>query len=782
MQSQLTLIAQNILGIFVFGLLLLLIYVNGSWLLRFFRIEPHSKAEEIGFAFVLGLLLAQFITLFIGLAGLLYSVLFQALFLILLIIQRSSMVRAIKPLPGYLLQSGAKAWKQLGHGRNLFHIVLYFVLIRFAVIYFFGALSPEVESDAMTYHLGALRLYVDQNRIFPLDNLYFSNFPFGMEMLFLLGWMIQDVFVGKLFHFAIPVLSILAITAFCKRYIDSKVGLLAAVIFYTCPAVGLSSKSAYVDGALGYATFLSVYALLNFAFTNRIGWVYISAVCTGLAMTIKYTGLNSMVLGFLILGLITVFGSREKLSSRILKNAKSCVVIAFIAIAIYSPWAVKNYFYIDNPVFPFFSTLFPNAYMSDYFERTIIDTTSRMGRETFDRPLQFLFNVTHGREFGDWSIGPFFFWLMPFVFFVWWKNRAIKYVFIAALTGCIIWYIQSPQSRLLLPYCAFFSILVSYVVIQSEGKRFLEGSMKIVVVILLAQIWMPTWDWYPQAIFGNVSREAFLADHFPGYGYMNKHLPAGAQVLALSNPNQFLTTHKIWEQDTSLGGRQLAEDLYNAGSHESKMGQMEMTILEDVRAKYIKFTKNLSDEDWWWLNEICVECRNEQGRITKAQPFSFETDLRKERASRAIDSILITTWDSAEVEKPGMSSKLRLREPCFIHKITYYSKQWESPEYLDIGLSNDGIHWQTVEHSSFRKVFSVTPEMVRSGMASLKREGIEYLYWEARSEQGFYLLMTELERNEKLYGLKLLYKKDVIRLYEFESLPLQRKVCEVNFE
>src|SRR5207302_7535668 len=74
------------------------------------------------------------------------------------------------------------------------------ILTVYGVLYLIHALAPEIQPDAITYHLGLVAEYGRLGR-FPDRVGFFEMLPQGTEMLFLFAFVIGKHSAAKLVHF-----------------------------------------------------------------------------------------------------------------------------------------------------------------------------------------------------------------------------------------------------------------------------------------------------------------------------------------------------------------------------------------------------------------------------------------------------------------------------------------------------------------------------------------------------------------------------------------------------
>ena len=75
----------------------------------------------------------------------------------------------------------------------------------------------------------------------------------ALNMLFLIGLIIKNGILAKLFAYSFGIILALSLYAFCRRFLTKTAGLFAAMILYTLPIVVEYTVQAYVD--IGTALF-----------------------------------------------------------------------------------------------------------------------------------------------------------------------------------------------------------------------------------------------------------------------------------------------------------------------------------------------------------------------------------------------------------------------------------------------------------------------------------------------------------------------------------------------
>src|SRR5262249_545160 len=147
-----------------------------------------------------------------------------------------------------------------------------------------------------------------------------------------------------LFQFLALVLLMIAIVAFGQRYFSARAGWWSAAILLSNPLVLWAGSVSYVEIALMLFVTMTLYAFWNWWQSKAQHWLVLAGVFCGLAIGTKYN-----VLLFLITFQLAAsfFGSKRR-------RYLGPMAFGLVALATASPWFVRNFYYMHNPVFPYF--------------------------------------------------------------------------------------------------------------------------------------------------------------------------------------------------------------------------------------------------------------------------------------------------------------------------------------------------------------------------------------------------------------------------------------------
>lgn len=341
----------------------------GAAALRRLGAGTGGLAEEVSFAAPLGMGLLAYLVLAVGLLGGVEVWVGVALICLLGLLGWRHLLRLAREIAGAL--RGPKRWRWAALPLLLFFLAAAgFTLI--------GALAPatELDYDSLVYHLAIPKAYVRDGRIHPLPWLSHSNFPFTMEMLYLLGLLLRDQSLAKLFHLACGWLTVCAIFAFGRRWWGARAGALGAAIFAAIPLVAWEMMSAYNELAFALYAFLAIFALSRWWEARQAegsGWLWVAGLMCGLALGTKM--LAGAVLIFGLLGLLWALFRKEPQVT-----IGRGIAFAAIALVVASPWYVKSYLWTGNPVYPFCYGLFGGRYWTAERAREYAAAQKEFGR------------------------------------------------------------------------------------------------------------------------------------------------------------------------------------------------------------------------------------------------------------------------------------------------------------------------------------------------------------------------------------------------------------------
>jgi 4-amino-4-deoxy-L-arabinose transferase-like glycosyltransferase len=312
----------------------------GHGLCERFRLKFSNSFEEIGVSLFVGTGVVGLAVLFFGLLGWLRPVPIASLIAICIVSSRRSWAR--------LYQLTTDGLQSLTLTRENLPAITYLCLIVFLIV---RAAAPPTAADELIYHLPVPKAFVEQGRIYPVFDNSFGNLPFLIHMIYVLCLLAGSDIAARLFSLFLAVGTSLAIYGFCNRYLTRLIAALAMFAFFGAGMVTEVATTSRIDVSLAGMLFLCTYSMVNHLDTKQHGWLWVSALLAGFSLGIKQTA-------FIWLAFIGVMYLVERLvvnRNPAMAVVRSGIAYALLAVAIASPWYIKNYLWFHNPNYPLFT-------------------------------------------------------------------------------------------------------------------------------------------------------------------------------------------------------------------------------------------------------------------------------------------------------------------------------------------------------------------------------------------------------------------------------------------
>ena len=404
---------------------------------------------------------------------------------------------------------------------------------------------PPTARDALIHHLAVPKLWLQAGRIIEIPWADFSYYPMNVELLYLIPLALGADWAAHLIHLGFGLLTAGLIFLFVRERQGTVWGLAGALLFFSTPAVLRLSVAAYVDLGLAFFMTLAVFALVYWAETGRSAWFVLSGVALGLALGTKYNGLIGAP--FLALGVV---GIRARHGS-LIRAVAWAAAYGVLALIVFAPWAVKNYLWTGNPIYPLFNGLFglPGAFPEGQ-SLSLFTIRAELYGETFWQILTvpvraFFQGRDYSPRFFDGVLNPLLI-LLPLPALL--KPRRPEtgpLAFLAAAWILAVFFQASFIARyiaLSLPLLAVLGASGLARIAGGEGSG--AGRKTVAALILAAGLGLNAWwavgfwqDMDPGPyLTGKESRSQYLArrlDFYPALQFINKSTPPDARVLFL---------------------------------------------------------------------------------------------------------------------------------------------------------------------------------------------------------------------------------------------------------
>jgi 4-amino-4-deoxy-L-arabinose transferase-like glycosyltransferase len=528
-----TILSKTIIDLLIFIWILVLGTVISKKFVNFsFKDLPISWLENVILSVAVGFGIFSFLILSLSLLGFLYKelvlfilILFSIIFHKDIILFLKEALVEIKNLP--LLFRNAS-------NTGFIFALISIILISF-LINFIGTIAPEIQYDALSYHLILPRIYIENHRIVEVPYIHQAYFA-STGMLYVLGLILSGQITAKLFSLCFGILITVAIASFGKRFFSLEVGIIAAVLFYVSPLVAWLSTTTYIDLAVVFFSFTALYALTLWWKTNRKGLLLLCGLISGLALSVK---LNSALL-LTPMGLSVIAINCHLSGKNVFKNLSNLAIFGLSILIVAAPWYLIIYFQKGDSVFSLYNAIFKSIFSQGDPGTNFKDFGIGYGLKNF---FWLPWNLTYRSSaymegVPDGFIGLTLLIMLPFIFFTSLKSSGIVTVLVLICLGFIgIWFRIGQYLRYMLPILPLLSILAAYSLSYFFNKnhhRFIKHIYSIVLMsclictisISLISFWnIPERIPYKVAL-GIESQENYLSRVIRNYraaSYLNKN-------------------------------------------------------------------------------------------------------------------------------------------------------------------------------------------------------------------------------------------------------------------
>lgn len=508
---------------------------------------------------------------------------------------------------------------------------------------------PPFEWDEIAYHMALAKIYVRAGGIIPVPFIVHSNWPMNTEMLFSLSLLLGSDLVGHLVTWWMSLWTAAGLYLIGRRFLDRRIGLLAAVLYLTVPLVKRLSGTGLIDVSLPFYGTAAFLAYAHYRQKHSLAWIGLAGLFSGLAAGSKLMGGAYP----LFLGLLIVLDARipPRLDWRPLLTRLA--VFWGLGFLMVGPWYGRSYAFTGNPLWPFLYQVFGGKYWDalghEYHMASLLEVW------TVDLPLSlkgllqsFYYLFFEPARLGGYEGGLGQVVLGLAGLSVLWVvahrriPRLIYLLFLFSGLYYIVWFaVVSPQVRFLfviLPPLALMAAFTFYFIWDRLPHETLRWILVVALVVPIA-LKHPAIDRAERDLFfarwpyatGQLSQEDFLDAHIkamPAFRYINAELPPESVVLLLPYESRgyYLDRPYVWGHPISqriIPFEQyddpllLAQDLRNMGiTHILENPEWLFTELchwEHDRALMLALESQCGEIEATWNDIVLyrlVRCRN----------------------------------------------------------------------------------------------------------------------------------------------------------------------------
>jgi 4-amino-4-deoxy-L-arabinose transferase-like glycosyltransferase len=507
---------------------------------------------------------------------------------------------------------------------------------------------PPVDRDALTHHLAVPKIYLKHGGIVEIPWVPFSYFPMNLDLIYLIPLYFGNDIIPKYIHFAFALLTGCLIFGYLKQRTGKDLyGLLGALLFLSLPVVVKLSITVYVDlGLIFFSTASLLYILKWAANGYSARHLILSGVFCGLALGTKYNGLVTFFLLACLVPILYVRGEggalppgkrpgrlpngpRHHGGRAALKAVAAGVVFSVVALAVFSPWMIRNFIWTRNPVYPLYSSVFTpiekkfeiggaeaaddsaDTGMNHFVARKLVFNESLI--ETLSIPIRIFFQgEDNNPKFFDGRLNPYLL-LFPLLGLIGFRrlprklqNESMAWAGFAVLYLLFAFFQTDMRIRYVAPIIPPLVILAAIgisdlsIYIKGHSSAVLSKCGMGVLVLGVALFLVPNLHYAMEQfriveplryLSGDISRDDYIQKFRPEHAamrYINHHLPPDARVLGvfLGNRRYYCDRDLIFD-GTLEAGIQSAASAEALGRMIRGKGFTHLVIRYDLFDKFI---------------------------------------------------------------------------------------------------------------------------------------------------------------------------------------------------
>lgn len=209
------------------------------------------------------------------------------------------------------------------------------------------ALAPANRYDELTYHLAAPMLYLQKSGIVRYPEGGTTYWIHYAEMLYTLALQTAGQPLPRMLDLMMGGLSAVGVFLLGKRLVNTRTGIIAALLFCAVPVVNYEAATAYIDlFVTAYTTAVGL-ALLAWWQDRNPRWLLVAGVLAGLSVGIKLSA-GLVIAGLAVLLLVAMVAGR-----RLLRTIPWIVAMTGLVLVLALPWLVRDFLWTGDPFFPY---------------------------------------------------------------------------------------------------------------------------------------------------------------------------------------------------------------------------------------------------------------------------------------------------------------------------------------------------------------------------------------------------------------------------------------------
>jgi hypothetical protein len=628
------------------------------------------------------------------------------------------------------------------------HRILVFFFVLYFVLYFFSAMAPEWSPDGVTYHLGFVARYAREHGFHRITWNMYASLSEGMEMLFLFAFAFGRHSAASMVHFAFTAALAWQMFLYGRRSGFPVAAACGALLVFASPIVGIDGTSAYNDVAVAAVGFTLFDLVQQAADRKSLRFAAGIGLAAGFCYAVKYTAWPAVLYAVVIMLWKT-------------RRIKPALITAVAAALVVTPWMVKNWIWLQNPVSPFYNRYFPNPYITTAFEESyrkdlqMYDLTSR---------TQIPMAVTTSGSLGG-LLGPIFL-LSPIALLALRRREGRQLLLAAALFGCN--YFSNISPRFLIAPLPFLAL--SMMLALSAIPQFMMA-VAVVHAIISWPAYIPKYcapnAWHLSKIpYREALRlknpDEYLGSHVIDYGVeqmVERSTTPGATVFTYRPIPEAYTSRRILVNYESAFNQTLGLIVQQAYDPQLMPTWRLRFAFARQSLQAVRITQTNTANDLWNIHELRIFDgaaelpRRPEWRLTAQRyPWSIQ---------EAFDNSIVTLWRCGETARPGQFVRIDFHRTETADSVLIESAPDQPGIRLKLFAQDEAGNW--IALAAAPQISDAAPPLGlrQAAMDELRRRGVDYiLTFEDERET------RDVRAHPALWGLREIAHYKETKLYQ----------------
>jgi hypothetical protein len=626
------------------------------------------------------------------------------------------------------------------------------VFAAYGVLYVAHTLAPELQPDALYYHLGLVSEYARLGA-FPDRIDFYGVLPQGMEMLYLFAYTFGGYSAAKLAHFAFLLVTPAIILAIGRRLgVSDRVSWIGAALYFCAPVVGVSATCGYTDGALVCAGLAVFFFLMAWRQEEKASYLIPAGLLAGFCYAIKVSALVVPALA----ACFVLIECRRNLRL----SAARCALVSAAALVVIAPWMIRAIALTGNPLAPLFNTWFPNPYFLPAMDKMLDKFMHTYDGFTY---LHAPWELTVGGA-SHGILGPLFL-LLPIGLLAL-RTAPGRWLWLAGGLFALPW-LSNVGTRFLMPSLPFFALALALTLPRPVAWAALLFHAVVCWPAVIGHYERPgLWrlrgfPW--RAALRLDSERDYLRATLWDYNIaamINSASTPQSKIFGMAALSDAYIDREIISYWQSALGMRLRETLLEAAYTGAVPFYDWVATWPPQSLRAVRFRTQASNTFEWEIHEASFFEDGE--RIHPGNKWQAAAWPNLYEAPFALDANQATRWRSWEPARPGMFFEVDFGESRRINSAAI-SSFWGTPGIQIFGMGADG-RWRLLA-TEMKQETRPKESLRRAAMRPVRQAGIDYLVTPVEGTLGGAWLGKDLQDHAEEYGIREVARYEAMRLY-----------------